>query len=216
MSESAPLKAQMPPGAAAPGILAHLRMVTRGAHASIESVPSLRRLLSPDLTATDYVATLRHMRAFQGSLEPLLALRLNGASGADRLLDGNQLAALDADLAWFHAAPLQPPRLPAPSSAAAALGALYVLEGSNLGGRIIGKHVARTLGVRPGSGGSFHCGLGAEDARGRWQILTEVMRIEVDQAGIAFEPVTAAALGTFGALEAWMRETGSPNASGLL
>jgi heme oxygenase len=129
-------------------------MVTRGAHASIESVPSLRRLLSPDLTATDYVATLRHMRAFQGSLEPLLALRLNGASGADRLLDGNQLAALDADLAWFRAAPLLPPRLPAPGSAAAALGALYVLEGSNLGGRIIGKHVARTLGVRPGSCGS--------------------------------------------------------------
>ncbi len=194
----------------------HLRTATESAHASIERVPALRRLLSPDLTVDDYVATLRHLRAFQGSLEPLLALRLRGASLAERLLDGHQLAALDADLAWFHAVPLQPPLLHAPASLAAALGALYVLEGSNLGGRVIGKHVARTLGVRPGSGGSFHCGLGAQDARGRWQILKEAMRAEVDLAGLAFEPVTTAALATFGALEAWMRETESPSESGLL
>jgi heme oxygenase len=93
-----------------------------------------------------------------------------------------------------------------------ALGALYVIEGSNLGGRIIGRHVAKTLGVVPGNGGSYYCGLSAEDARRRWRLLQEVLRLEIDAPGTIWAPVTAtsAALATFEALENWMRSDIEP------
>ena len=58
---------------------------------------------------------------------------------------------------------------------ASALGALYVIEGSGLGGRVIGRHLAENLGVKAGAGGSFFCGMDAETARLRWSRLGAVL-----------------------------------------
>ncbi len=43
-----------------------------------------------------------------------------------------------------------------------ALGCLYVLEGSTLGGQIISRHLQATLGLGPGNGGAFFCGYGRQ------------------------------------------------------
>jgi len=210
-AQAAVLAADAPLAAEAPGIMERLRSATRAAHASIETVPRLSRLLSRDLTTTDYVETLRLLHAFHASILPDLARCLRGTSRAEALLDGEGLAALAADIAWFDATPLVAQRLrPPPACVASALGTLYVIEGSNLGGRIIGKHVARNLGVGRGSGGSFYCGLTAEDARRRWRLLQEVMRLEIDAPGALGEPVTAAALATFESLEMLMRSDMTP------
>jgi diguanylate cyclase (GGDEF)-like protein len=192
--------------AESPGILERLRSSTRAAHLSIETVPRFGRLLSPDITTPDYVQTLRLLHAFHASIEPDLARCLRGSSRAEALLDGTGLAALATDIAWFGAIPIVPQRLQEPATTVAtALGALYVIEGSKLGGRVIGRHVAKTLAVGPGSGGSYYCGLTAEDARRRWRLLQEVLRREIDQPGATWQPVTAAALATFESLETWMR-----------
>ena len=205
-AQAARLAADAPLTAEAPGILERLRSATRDAHASIETVPRLSRLLARDITTTEYVETLRMLHAFHASILPDLARCLRGTSRAEALLDGKGLAALAADIAWFDAIPLVPQRLQQPPACvAAALGTLYVLEGSNLGGRVIGRHVARNLGVGPGSGGSFYCGLGAEDARRRWRLLQEVLRLEIDAPEALGETVTSAALATFESLEMWMR-----------
>jgi heme oxygenase len=186
--------------------LESLRAATRAAHASIETVPALSRLLAPNLGAADYVDTLRLLHAFYAGIEPILGRLLQGKSRAAALLDGVRLAAIAEDIAWFGVTPLPPLRPESPPvSIAAALGALYVIEGSNLGGRVIGRHVSKTLGVVPGSGGSFHCGLTADEARRRWQVLQEVLRLEIDLPGLPLEPLTRTALATFRALECWMR-----------
>lgn len=206
--ETPPKHAADPRAPAEPAkILEQLRASTRAAHTSIETVPALNRLLSADLAAADYVQTLRRLHAFHAGIEPGLERALRGKSRAAALLDGTRLAAIAADIAWFGAAPL-PPRRPQspPDCRAAALGVLYVVEGSNLGGRVIGRHVAKSLGIGPGAGASYHCGLTAEDARRRWRVLEEALHIEIDAAGVGGEPLTAMALATFGALESWMRE----------
>jgi heme oxygenase len=100
---------------------------------------------------------------------------------------------------------LAPPRLLAPTSLASALGVLYVVEGSNLGGRVIGRHVSVALDVGVGAGGSFFCGLSAEQARRRWQVLVDTLHDTIDPTGAAQQPVIDAALATFAALGAWMR-----------
>jgi heme oxygenase len=186
-------------------IIERLRAATRAAHASIQSVPALQRLLAPDLTRREYVRVLLRLHAFRAALEPQLALHLPSRSKAGFLLDAAALSALEDDLTWFGEAPLSPPCLWAPECATSALGSLYVIEGSNLGGRVIGRHVSVALGIGPGKGGSFYCGLSAQDARERWQALLGLFNREIDEPGAGHEPVIRAALKTFEALEEWTR-----------
>ena len=92
--------------------LAQLRTGTRDAHARIESVPALARLLASDLTCSEYVGILQHMHAFHAHLEPAIAVALDGWSAATAMLDGTRPRALAEDLAWFDAPAILPPELP--------------------------------------------------------------------------------------------------------
>jgi heme oxygenase len=173
--------------------LARLRRGTSATHARIETIPALARLLAPGLGTADYVAVLRAMHAFLAGIEPAVARALATWPDAAALLDGSRPRALAEDLAWFGATtppPIDPPALP---DTEAALGALYVIEGSGLGARVIARHLADTLGVSPGAGASFYGGQSAEAARQRWRR---------DAAG---DPVNGA-LAAFGALEACLRQ----------
>jgi len=190
------LSSKPPP--ALPGttlLLTRLRAGTRTAHDRIEAAPELCCLLSPSLTAERYVHALRALHAFHArmcaTLPELLCdfLDLFSASGGHFAVSNAGLRALTDDLAWFGAAPAQ--RMAAVDSlndAAAALGALYVVEGSALGARVIGRAVSVSLGVEPGQGGSFFCGATAAAARQRWQDFSTALAWAepiLGEAGIA-------------------------------
>lgn len=183
-----------------------LRARTRAAHASIETVPAMARLMAPDLTLAEYIDVLQCMYAFHDAVEPPVARALRQVPEAAPLLTTVRMDALVDDLAWFGVRPSLPtPALPGLTSMAAALGALYVVEGSNLGGRIIGRHVSVSLGVSDGAGGSFYCGHGAETARARWQTLCALLEGPIAGPAAADETIAAAACDTFDCLERWMR-----------
>jgi heme oxygenase len=191
-------------------VLDRLRVATRAAHARIETVPVLRRLLEPDILAVEYVRALSLLHAFHAALAPQMERALRGRSRACELVDGTAIAAMAADIHWFGSRPMDAAS-PVISfcSGIDALGALYVIEGSNLGGRLIGRHVARSLGVAPAAGGTFHCGFAQDAGRRRWPLLQDVLRVEVDECGARSEPIAAVALATFDALDDWLREAGS-------
>jgi heme oxygenase len=161
-----------------PPLLVRLRAGTRDAHDRIEAIPGLGVLLAPELTAGGYISALGALYAFQAGMHLRLPPLLRSVTGLD-WPDPAVLAALAEDLAWYGA------KLPKPVAgprglrdSASALGALYLIEGSGLGARVIGKAVARTLGVSPGRGGSFFCGRTADAARGRWQEFCAVLARE--------------------------------------
>lgn len=186
--------------------LDRLRAGTRQAHARIETVPALARLQDAGLTLVGYAATLRALHAFHAAVEPMLAASLAAWPDAAALLDGARPRALRADLAWLGVAPLpfaEPP--PAIDGPAGALGALYVIEGSGLGGRVIARAVGASLGVAPGAGGSFYGGLSAEAARARWQRLCAALDGCVAPGAAAEAALLAGALATFEGLERWLR-----------
>jgi len=183
--------------------LALLRQRTRAAHASIERVPGMALLVAPDLTLPHYVSVLQHMHAFLSAAEPAIAAALDGLPAAVPLLDGERPRALASDLAWLGAPPIAMTRpLPRLETPNAALGALYVVEGSSLGGRVIARHVTESLGMRPGAGGSFYGGLSAEAARIRWAALCDL--IESSMSATDAERAAVAACETFACLEQWM------------
>ncbi len=161
----APLLATDP---TAPTLLAQLRAGTRQAHDRMEACPALSCLLAPGLTIAAYGVALRAMRAFhEGAAHCLDAAQAELPPGLG--FDQSRLACLDADLAWLGAKPMAALRLGASArDVPSRLGLLYVLEGSALGGRVIGRAVAEMLGVSAGAGGSFFCGTEAGPARARW------------------------------------------------
>lgn len=87
-----------------------------------------------------------------------------------------------------------------------AMGALYVLEGSTLGGQVISTELQRTLGLQAGSGLSFFSSEGRNIGR-EWRTLCAAMRNLIgspEQSEIAVR----VAENTFVALENWLRKAG--------
>jgi hypothetical protein len=184
--------------------LAHLRAHTKAAHHSIETVPALARLMNADLRRSEYEGLLAAMHAFHLTTEPEIAMALEGLPEAQALLDGTRLRALADDLAFLGVSPMQarPASLPLPTRADA-IGALYVVEGASLGGRVIARHIADSLALAPGQGASFYGGMSAETARARWARLCAVL--EDPAVELAPDDLARGACKTFEAMERWMR-----------
>ena len=124
-------------------LLPLLKAHTAEAHARLERVVPLMR---DDLTLEAYRAHLLRLHAFYARVEPQLASAVEqlGLDPAERL----KLPRLREDLAALGEAVLPPGAegIDAPlGSFAGRVGALYVLEGSTLGGQLISRHLRRVL-----------------------------------------------------------------------
>lgn len=143
-------------------IHAMLKHGTAAEHEELER--KLDFLLGP-IERDRYEALLGRLYGFHAPVEASLAAISGGGLPAD-LADRRRAHLLADDLrhlGWDDGAIARLPAagdLPPLRSTAEALGCLYVLEGSTLGGRIIGDHLARSLGLRPGSGASYFRGRG--------------------------------------------------------
>ncbi len=137
---------------------------TAALHAAVERTPLSRRVLAPDVTLADYgaflAATVRVLSPLAGRL----------AADADDGL-GPLVAAIEADLAdlGVTAGPPLPPQFgPTADTPAGRLGALYVAEGSAMGGAVIAAHLRRRLG-EPAVAASRYLGRARDDAGARWR-----------------------------------------------
>ncbi len=184
---------------------AMLRTLTRREHESIETAPALARLMSRDLTREEYTEVLTAQYAFHVQLEAKILRALPLESDARILLDGRRIRALQQDLQWLgvqhHSRSAQTPDIDSHSSA---LGALYVVEGSGLGGRVIARHLADSLAVSDGKGACFYDGLTADMARVRWRVLCSAL--EANDPTLSATLMLAGARATFVSLENTMRE----------
>jgi heme oxygenase len=150
-----------------------LRDATHAHHARLESrIDILNRIATAD-GRRELVARFHalHSAAEQG-LAPFLA----GIDGLD--FDSRRRSVrLADDLADLGAAPPAPAAPIAVEGAAEALGLMYVLEGSTLGGRVIRKHVESRGGDMRGL--SFLDPYGAEVGE-RWRAFLGVLDAEAD------------------------------------
>ena len=181
-----------------------LKAQTRAHHDAAEASPAMRAVLADDLALPTYRDHLARLLGFYGPLEPALA-SVDGLRDWLPDLDARLVKAgwLADDLDALGPGPSAPAGHAPAFAAAGALGALYVVEGSTLGGRLIGRHLARTLGVTPDAGARFYHSYG-DDRGPRWT----AMKAALDAFGEArpgdVPDVVAAAADTFGVLSAWM------------
>jgi heme oxygenase (biliverdin-IX-beta and delta-forming) len=180
--------------------LAHVRARTRELHERAEALIDLPTLC----TVERYRTLLSRLLGFHGPLERRLAHVDLRPVGLD--LDARLKAhLLEDDLRCLGVEPGQVPAcddLPALPALPEALGCLYVLEGSTLGGQVISRHLRETMGIVPGGGGSFFASKG-RDVGALWRAFCRAL-----EAGCPGEPeaVRAAesAARTFSSFNGWL------------
>ena len=160
-------------------ILARLRETTAQAHERLDAGVALDGRLP---RRKDRVQLVQAFHAFHSASEDLLRQWLPQGHDLDAR---SRIAALKADLLSLNAAPIPPAPTP-PADASRALGWLYVVEGSSLGGRVIRRDLqSRGIDV---VGLSFLDPYGAE-VGARWRetvafLEGQAARPEIDEASI--------------------------------
>lgn len=184
-----------------PGAREALRAATEAAHLRLHAIPVFHALAEGRLGRAAYAALLRRKLGFHAALEARLAEAPSLTGLGLDVAARRRTHLLRADLAWLGAAaeaPLAP--LPRFDTAEAALGGLYVAEGSTLGGQQLARALDAIL--PPGADGRrFLLGHGAQHGA-MWRACCAAIEV----AGASPAPRAAmieGALATFAAFEAW-------------
>ncbi|GJE10853.1 MULTISPECIES: biliverdin-producing heme oxygenase [Methylobacterium] len=179
---------------------ARLRAATDPAHRALEDSLDWRGRVA---TLPGYRDLLARLYGFHAIWEPAIGAELGDEPF---LAPRRRLARVAADLdhlglARGAVAALPRPAAPRLDGPAAATGALYVLEGSTLGGALIGRHIAGLHGFT-GDGLAYYRAHGAA-AGAMWAAFRA--RLETFGTDPAAEAsLTAAAATTFTAMRAWL------------
>jgi heme oxygenase len=190
-------------------ILTRLRRETRPLHEEVElavGLPSRLRSLSA------YADLLARFYGLHAPLEAQLA-QINGYEGLGLRMSERIRSALILDdlttLGWMsrevESIPLCP-ELPETASLDQALGCLYVLEGSTLGGSIICRAVQQSLGPSPGC--RFFAGYGTHTGL-MWNAFCDVLRLYSESNSQSGDRIIAAASATFQSFREWLPESPS-------
>ncbi|MFO0910015.1 MAG: biliverdin-producing heme oxygenase [Isosphaeraceae bacterium] len=184
-------------------ILDRIRSATAEQHRRIEQRSPLVR---SDLTIATLSRVLQRFRSFleawepaaspyfTGALEPVFAQRRK-LEWLDRDLDALGLSAREIQNR-------EPPvRLPRLECLPQALGSMYVLEGSTLGGRHVARHIERTLGLTAGVGYSYFLSYG-HDVAPMWKEFCQILVAHSDP--VSDPLMTASAVETFDRLGDWL------------
>jgi heme oxygenase len=183
-----------------------LRLLRTGTAAEHEAVERTLDLLDPGLDRPRLVEVLGRLHGFWRAAEAGLddwAAGHPADAEAVAWRRRRRAALFAADLAVLGAAPpRRAPELPALPGTGAALGRMYVLEGSTMGGAFIDRH----LGALPDLAGTRLRAFSpyGPETGSMWHGFRQTVRAHVADGGEAAAVVTAAR-DTFRALAAWCR-----------
>ncbi|MBV8915332.1 MAG: biliverdin-producing heme oxygenase [Acetobacteraceae bacterium] len=178
-----------------------LREATRAAHERLHGLPEFASLAAGTLDLAGYVALLSHLFGFHAPMEEAVADALG------HTLDPHawqRVHLLRADLATLGVHDPDPlPRVEPPFfGKPGALGVLYVIEGSTLGGRQLARQLNPLL---DGTASRRFLLGGNEPGHLRWRTLCAMLdRVGADQA--CLDGMVAGAIGTFATFERWFAD----------
>lgn len=151
----------------------------------------------------DYVKLLQLFYSYFGGLETLIDKYI-GKSELNDYEERRKTQALANDIETLGGK-LMPKanaeNLPEINNVLQAYGALYVIEGSTLGGKIISKMMAQQLGLNGGKGLSFFNGYG-EDTDNKWEYFKNALN-KLTKSSDKDKLVTDSANETFDKFKQW-------------
>jgi len=186
-----------------------LRAETRPEHERTEGSVNIERRLA---SCTSYKAMLARFYGFYSGLEPALEAAAPWETAELDAAARRKLPMLRQDLENLGLTDEEVAALPVchdlPDLATPhrALGALYVIEGSTLGGQIIAKLLRQNLNVDAGSGGAFFSAYGSEVGR-MWREFAQAVD-HFPSSPEEADAVIEGARDTFDAFGRWMAVLG--------
>lgn len=191
-----------------PRVMSQLRSATADSHRSVERKTPF---FAPKFDLPVYVRWLRDMLGFYTSLErallgsPLLESRAWAYTPRTPLLH-HDLNCLGVEWVTGHTRLAAMPDLSHPLQTA---GAMYVIEGSSLGGQVLAARLVKSLGIRHGDGASFFQPNGPhpQEHWARFQALLGRLATDTD----AEQALVRGAVEMFNAFDAWLDERGWPH-----
>ena len=184
-------------------VLRRLRSATAAEHEHVESVLDL---MDPGLDRPRLVAALTALHGFWCAAEAGLDAWAAGSPADARRVDWarrRRAHLYAADLRSLGGSPRPAPHLPAVRDTDEALGRMYVLEGSTLGGTFIDRHLAGLAdlsGVRLRAFSPY-----GEHTGAMWAAYRRTTREHVASGGDA-DRVVDAARATFATLAGWVAQ----------
>ncbi len=179
--------------------VALLQRATAQDHASVEGTVSL---MDPELDLSEYVAVICRMHGVVAAWEECAE-----AAAPEwlkpHLQDRSRLKLLEQDIVNLKGG-IGGDRAPLPAfrGEAELMGAMYVMEGSRLGGQLIARHVENRLGLGSGHGVAYLLGHGRSTGA-KWKEFLGVLESRVPESATP-EVIYGAKL-MFRAFEDWMR-----------
>ncbi|WP_337044970.1 biliverdin-producing heme oxygenase [Emticicia sp. 17c] len=143
-------------------IITKIRIHTAQLHSELEKTSLSASLMAENVSQQDYIAYLQRMREvvafYEKNVFPVLSDTLNDFPRREKLVlieqDLNYFLSQSTVFNTFTAQTVIHDSVPY------ALGCMYVMEGSTLGGKIILKHINKTLGIAQAAGGTYFTGYG--------------------------------------------------------
>jgi heme oxygenase len=182
-------------------VVEHLKRATVAEHRAVERAFDLKRRMS---SLSAYRALLQQLWGLHCAWEQAAAPLIEPTLWADRrksswLHEDLRALGLSSDAIDRLALCAALPSLPTPS---AALGAMYVIEGSTLGGQMIFRHAAATLDLTQACRGRFFYGYGPR-SREMWLTFGDHLQTEYEQRRLLPEEAALGARAMFHSVTQW-------------
>jgi len=184
-----------------------LRQETAESHQRLEDNPLSKAILNPSVSVKDYQTYLAALFgvtiACEDQIFPAISNVITDLSERyksrmiidDLLATGFTEAGIDALPVYRFEC----------NSVAEALGIMYVLEGSTLGGKILYRHIHEVLGLTPENGASYFWGYGTQTGN-LWKSFISSLTQFVDE-NEEREVVIGSAKKTFTIIDNWLGQT---------
>ena len=155
-----------------------LKTLTRPLHDKLESLEISKKLLSHQIDKADYIAYLIAMKAIHEQVESQFSTYFS-SNTLQHLMTRQRLALITTDLSalgysHYDLSEQQAEAWLIPWSLESLLGALYVLEGSTLGGQMIAKKTNHIVGNDGLVATRYFRGYG-ENNLAQWQLFTQFL-----------------------------------------
>jgi len=185
-----------------------LRQETEAAHRTVEdAVP----LIHEGLDAAHYVQCLQQIYGVVAAWEERV-VEIGPEWLQSALLARQRKPLLERDFAWFGVTKKdnRRPVLPEMDDLPSLFGAMYVMEGSTLGGQLIARHVETVLHLSEGQGSSYFRGHGSQTGP-MWKEFCEMLKLRIPDEQTDAVVVSAKAMfSTFGT---WMQRKSAVDGS---
>ncbi|MFD2581760.1 biliverdin-producing heme oxygenase [Pedobacter vanadiisoli] len=165
-----------------------LRTETAENHKKLESLMFVNEIMNNSLSIEQYKKLLTVNYIIHQKLENTLANMLDADIAAALEMNSRlKLSALEKDLNYWGIDSLTLPGLDfelylPQKNTAEILGALYVLEGATLGGKVIKRHILANPNFKDKDDGLNYYGVYGEELSTKWKIFVSVLNERVEES----------------------------------